>query len=329
MLKHLMLYLLPSLFFTLIVGNILIPKLRDLKIRQQIRTDGPKTHIKKTGTPTMGGLLFIISIVLSRIMVFAFTKSLPCREEILILCLMLSYGLIGFIDDYRQVLAGHSLGLKAREKIALQILFAALFMWFFVERGSTVIIPFTGKTLELGVLYPILGIVLITGSGNGMNFTDGLDGLAAGIAIFGLGAYSFITIRYICVTNNQELFSVATLALSTIGALGGFLVYNYNPAKVFMGDTGSLALGGLLAGYAIVTQTELVFIFIVAVQLIEVISVILQVFSFQVFGKRIFKMAPLHHHFELLGWREKQVVHLFWFISLAMAFLGIASMAYI
>ncbi len=315
--------------FSLVFAQILIPKLKQLKIGQQIREEGPKTHKKKAGTPTMGGLIFILSIIASRIAVYLAKKQVPTREELLILALMISYGFIGFIDDYRQVKLGRSLGLRAREKFALQVLFAALFMWFFADRGSVVIVPFSGRHLDMGFLYPILGVVLIAGSGNGMNFTDGLDGLAAGVASIGLGAYYFIANGYAQAVNRPDLAGLGYLALTSVGALLGFLAYNYNPAKVFMGDTGSLALGGLLAGYAIVTNTELVFVFIAAVQLIEVVSVILQVISFQLFGKRIFKMTPLHHHFELLGWSEKRVVFLFWLASLVMAILGIASMAYV
>jgi len=328
-LKFLALYLLSGFALSLVFGKLLIPKLRELKIGQHIRAEGPKTHHKKSGTPTMGGLIFILAITFSRAAFFAVNRGLPCREEILIWGLMVSYGLIGFIDDYRQVRLGRSLGLRAREKMALQVLFAALFIWFFVDRGSLIITPFSGRPLDIGVLYPVLGIVLIAGTGNGMNFADGLDGLAAGVAAIGLGAYSFIASGYARAMNRPDLASLSALALSSVGALLGFLVYNYNPAEVFMGDTGSLALGGLLAGYAIATNTELVFLFIAAVQLIEVVSVIMQVISFQVFGKRIFKMTPLHHHFELLGWSEKRVVHLFWFVSLVMAILGIASMAYV
>lgn len=324
-----LLCLFAGIVFSLFFAQLLIPKLKELKVGQHIREEGPKTHQKKAGTPTMGGLIFILAIITSRIAVYLITKQSPTREEILILGLMISYGLIGFIDDYRQVRLGRSLGLRAREKFALQVLFAALFMWFFVDRGSTVIVPFSGRYLDIGVLYPILGVVLIAGTGNGMNFTDGLDGLAAGVAAIGLGTYYFIANGYAQAVNRLELTGLGYLALISVGALLGFLVYNYNPAKVFMGDTGSLALGGLLAGYAIVTNTELVLLFIAGVQLIEVVSVILQVISFQLFGKRIFKMTPLHHHFELLGWSEKGIVYLFWFVSLVLAILGIVSMAYV
>jgi phospho-N-acetylmuramoyl-pentapeptide-transferase len=329
MLKPLMVHLLPGFILSALSGYLLIPKLRELKIGQHIREEGPQTHKKKAGTPTMGGLMFISAILLSRAGFFLLDRSRPTREEVLILGLMLAYGLIGFIDDYRQIRLGRSLGLRAREKMALQVLFAALFMYFFADRGSAVVLPFSGSNLDLGILYPVLGMVLIVGAGNGMNFTDGLDGLAAGVATFGLGAYAFIAHGYARAVGRPELAGLAALALVSAGALLGFLVHNYNPAKVFMGDTGALALGGLLSGYAIATRTELVLPLIALVQLVEVISVMLQVFSFQLFGKRIFKMTPIHHHFELIGWSEKRIVYLFWFVAFAGAILGMVSMAYV
>lgn len=327
--KSLGLSFLLGLAFSLIFGRLLIPELKKLKIGQQIRAEGPKSHRKKAGTPTMGGLIFILAIIMSRFIMFLFQRVVPPAEEIPIIGLMLAYGFTGFADDYKKVRSGRSLGLRAREKIALQILFAAMFLWFFADRGSTVILPFSGKILDLGILYPVLALVLIVGTGNGMNFTDGLDGLCAGVAAIGFGAYYFISSSYAQAMGRPDLFSLPSLALSSAGAVLGFLFFNYHPAKVFMGDTGSLALGGLLAGFAIATNTEIVFLFIAAIELVEVISVILQVFSFQLFGKRIFKMTPIHHHFELLGWSEKRVVYVFWLVSLFMAILGIISMAYV
>ncbi|MGI6660574.1 MAG: phospho-N-acetylmuramoyl-pentapeptide-transferase [Bacillota bacterium] len=327
--KLLVQYLLPGFILSALSGYWLIPKLRELKFGQHIREEGPQTHKKKSGTPTMGGFMFMLAIILSRTGFFALERTRPTREEILILGLMLAYGLIGFIDDYRQIRLGRSLGLRAREKMALQVLFAALFMYFFVDRSSGVIFPFSGNLLDLGILYPVLGIVLIVGTGNGMNLADGLDGLATGVAAASLGAYAFVADGYAKAVGRADLSNLTGLALVSVGALLGFLVHNYNPAKVFMGDTGALALGGLVAGFAIATRTELILPFIALVPLIEVISVMLQVFSFQVFGKRIFKMTPIHHHFELIGWSEKRIVYVFWFVALAGAILGIASMAYV
>ena len=164
-----------GLVFSLIFGRLLIPVLRKLKIGQQIRSDGPRKHLTKAGTPTIGGLIFISAILASRLVFFLWKRAVPPTEEVLILGLMLAYGLIGFIDDYRSVRFGRSLGLRAREKMALQILFAAVFLWFFVDRSSTIIIPFSGRTLDLGIFYPVVAVILVVGIGNGMNFTDGLE----------------------------------------------------------------------------------------------------------------------------------------------------------
>lgn len=317
-------------FFAAAFGKILIPYLVRLKVGQKIREEGPKSHQKKAGTPTIGGIIFILAILISQVIYHAVFSVPYSTDEILVLGLMMTYGLTGFIDDYRKVRLGRSLGLLAREKMALQVLFAAVFMWFFVDRGSRVIVPFTGAYWDLGVLYSVFGVFVIVGTGNAVNLTDGLDGLASGVVAIGLVAYYFIAVEYSRVFSpGSALRGIPALALSAAGSLGGFLLYNYHPARVFMGDTGSLALGGLLAGLAIATRTELVLPFIAAVPLAETVSVILQVASFQLFGKRIFKMTPLHHHFELLGWKETKVVMAFWVASLVFAILGIISMAYV
>jgi len=317
---------LSGLLLSLVFGNFLIPKLEQLNVGQQIRAEGPESHKKKAGTPTMGGSIFIAAIVVSRVVACLYKKEVPSREELLILGLMLSYGLIGFIDDYKKVKLGRSLGLRAREKLALQLLFAVLFLWGVPEISYQVVIPFTGSTWDMGWLYPVFALVLILGTGNGMNFTDGLDGLAAGVASIGLLSY-FVIINFVLSPSSAHTMgSLSALALCSVGALLGFFYYNHHPAKVFMGDLGSLALGGLLAGFSICTRTEMAFPFIVAVQFIEVVSVILQVASFQLFGKRIFKMTPIHHHFELLGWSERKVVYVFWCFSFVMAVIGVISL---
>jgi len=318
--------LLLGLSLSLVFGRFLIPRLEELNVGQQIRPEGPESHKKKSGTPTMGGIIFISAIIVSRVIVYLYKKTVPSKEELLILGLMVSYGLIGFIDDYRKVKLGRSLGLRAREKFALQFLFAVLFLWGMPEMNARVTLPFSGSTWDMGWLYPLFALVLILGTANGMNFTDGLDGLAAGVASIGLLAYFVIITFIISPGYGKAMGGLSSLALCSVGALLGFFYYNHHPAKVFMGDLGSLALGGLLAGFAICTRTEMVFPFIVAVQFVEVVSVILQVASFQLFGKRIFKMTPIHHHFELLGWNERKVVLLFWCFSFVMAIIGVASL---
>lgn len=308
--------------FSWVLGIGVIPLLRRLKVGQHIRTEGPKSHAKKAGTPTMGGVIFVLGTVLSLALYRGVTRTVPFKEELLILGLFVSYGAIGFTDDMRKVRGGRNLGLKAREKLAFQVLFAALFTWFFADRKG-VLIPFLGGEFSLGILYPLFAIFIIVGIGNGVNLLDGLDGLAAGVVAIGLATYAYIA--------KQGAYAlgmdISPLALSSLGAVLGFLLHNKHPAKVIMGDLGSLSLGALLAGLAVTTRTELVLIFVAAMPIIENLSVILQVASFQLTGKRILKMSPLHHHFELSGWKETTVVYVFWLAAAFFAFLGVLSMA--
>lgn len=312
-----------GVLFSIILGKIAIPWLTRLKIGQYIREEGPKAHFKKAGTPTMGGIIFVVSSLLALGAYHLLSGKPVSTEEALVQGLALSYALCGFIDDFRKVRYSRSLGLRAREKMALQIIFASFFMLWATSRGSSVIVPFSGKVLDFSVLYGAFGVFLIVGAGNAVNFTDGLDGLATGVVMSALTAYAYISGKAPIVGAQQ----LQALCLAWIGALAGFLVYNYHPAKVFMGDTGSLALGGVLAGVAIATRTELVLVFTAFVPGVEMISVILQVASFQIFGKRIFKMSPLHHHFELSGWEETTIVWVFWAVAAIMAFIGLLSMA--
>jgi len=322
--------ILSGFIFSLILGKFFIPILIRLKVGQTIRAEGPKSHHTKKGTPTIGGVIFILAIIVAYSLSLLVTDVSPSREGILVLSLSVGYGIVGFMDDYRKVRLGRSLGLRAREKMALLILLAAGFMWFFTNAGSSVIVPFSGARLDLGAFYPLFGIFVIVGTGNAMNLTDGLDGLASGVTIIGLAAYYLVALGYSRVFFvSPAKNSLPSLVLSSIGGILGFLFYNYHPARVFMGDTGSLALGGLLAGLAVATRTELCLPFFAGVPLIEALSVILQVASFQLFGKRIFKMSPLHHHFELSGWQETRVVHFFWALGFLLALFGIFSMAYV
>jgi phospho-N-acetylmuramoyl-pentapeptide-transferase len=304
---------------SLIIGAVIIPYLRRLRVGQPIRLEGPRTHMKKAGTPTMGGLIFLIG---PTAVLFCMQGALS-RNSLLVLGLTLSYALIGFLDDYRKVKRLRSLGLRAREKLFLEILFAAIFMWIVTSKSSYVIVPFTGTPIELGWFYPILGIFLIVGLGNAVNFADGLDGLAGGLVTISLAAYYYIVVS---APASLALYEMAPLIAAFIAGILAFLVYNRHPARVIMGDVGSLALGALLAGIGVTSHTELVLPFLAAVPGVEVVSVILQVASFQLFGKRIFKMSPLHHHFELSGWSETRVVYVFWAAQAVLAVLGVVSM---
>ncbi len=310
----------------IIAGSLLIPWARRLKIGQHIRSDGPKSHQTKAGTPTMGGLIFIFGAPAGLLVFRLVTRTATSLPEALVMLFPALYAVVGFVDDYRKVRLGRSLGLRAREKMALQILFAAVFMFAVsgTGRGSSIIVPFTGAELNLGMLYGAFGVLVIVSAGNGVNLTDGLDGLATGTTLLSLFAFYYIARAYSGLSNAPEL---APSTVVWIGALLGFLVYNRHPAKVFMGDTGSNALGALLSGLAIMTRTELVLLFLAGIPVIETLSDILQVASFQLFGRRIFKMAPLHHHFELSGWKETRIVAVFWAAQVVLALFGIASMA--
>ena len=315
-----------ALVAALIVGSFTIPWLRRLKMGQNIRSDGPKSHLSKAGTPIMGGLIFIAAAPVAMLAYRALTSRTTTAPEVLLMVFPALYAVVGFVDDYRKVRKGRSLGLRAREKMALQILFAALFMFAVsaTGRGTSITVPFTGARIDLGMFYGLFGVLVIVSAGNGVNLTDGLDGLAAGTTLVSLAAFYYITRMLGTLPKEPDL---GPSVLAWIGSLVGFLFYNRHPAKVFMGDTGSNALGALLAGIAILSKTELVLLFLAGIPVIETLSDILQIASFQLFGRRIFKMAPLHHHFELSGWKETRIVWMFWIAQAALALLGIVGMA--
>lgn len=303
-----------TFIITLIACPIFIKRMRLLQYGQQIREDGPGRHSEKAGTPTMGGTVFILVAVLVSIPSGKFSPVLLTAVLVILGC-----GLIGFADDYLKAAHHRSLGLKARSKIAAQILIALILIILLRLTGlySTVLtIPFTMIVIDIGLLYPLLIFILITASTNSVNLTDGLDGLAAGVSAIGLIAYAYIA-------SLSGLPELSVLAVSLAAACLGFLIYNRYPARLFMGDTGSLALGGAFAVVAVLTKTELLLIIIGLVFVVEALSVIAQVASFQLTGKRIFLMSPLHHHYELKGWSEWRVVTVFWVGSILSAILGV------
>ncbi|MGI6631940.1 MAG: phospho-N-acetylmuramoyl-pentapeptide-transferase [Bacillota bacterium] len=309
-----------------IAGRFLIPFLHRVKFGQHIREDVPKSHRKKAGTPTMGGFIFIAGGLAAALVNHLVWRTPVGTEEVLILALFLGMGLVGFVDDYRKIRRGRNLGLKAREKLALQIILAGLFMWFVAgeERGTSVVLPFLGQTVDLGFLYGLFGVFIIVGISNGVNLTDGLDGLAGSIVCIGLAAYYPVALAASSVLGGVAPLS--PLVAGSIGAILGFLVYNRHPARVIMGDVGSLALGALLSGIAVVTRTELMLLFFAFIPVVENITVIMQVISFQLFGKRIFKMTPVHHHFELMGWEERKVTSVFRVAAIIAAAIGLFAM---
>jgi len=314
-----------ALVVTFLLTSLALPLLRKLKFGQNIRNDGPESHLHKAGTPTMGGLLLLAGMALA-VLLLAWGHS----DGLLVLLVTLGFGLIGFIDDYIKVVQKRSLGLRAREKLLGQGLIAAgLAYWvvFFTDRGTAIYLPFTnlfspaGFSLDLG-WWPFLAftMLLMMGMANAVNLTDGLDGLAAGCSL--LVALGMMAVALLTDANGVAI-SMAAMA----GGCLGFLYYNRHPARVFMGDTGSLALGGGIAAAAVITGSELCLLLIGGIFVAETLSVILQVISFKLTGKRIFRMSPLHHHFELGGWRESKVVVVFWIVSAV--FVGFGLLSYI
>lgn len=302
-----------SFIVAILIGPVVINMLRRLRFGQYIRDDGPARHLTKAGTPTMGGVILIIALAVSSI--FFAGRSIYAMTALVV---TIGYGLIGFVDDFLKVVLKRPLGLKARYKLGGQILlavFLAAFAVHFLDRGTVVQLPFFDKALNFGHFYFLFVLLVLVSSSNAVNLTDGLDGLAAGISLFSAAAYVFIAIYL------QQL-DMAIFAAALAGACLGFLVFNFHPARIFMGDTGSLALGGGIASLAVLTATELSFLIIGGVFVVETLSVILQVLSFRLRGKRLLKMAPLHHHFELTGWSEAKIVYFFWAAGAVFAALG-------
>lgn len=301
-----------------LLGPICIPILHRLKFGQRIREEGPQHHQTKSGTPTMGGIMIVAALVLTTLK-FSFTSV----DILLLLFATVAFGLIGFVDDFIKVVKKRNLGLRAKQKLFLQciatvLLFAGLWwQWQGQSEEFRVSVPFTGYAVTLGVFYILFLLVVLLGATNAVNLTDGLDGLLSGTAAIVFAAYA-------CYAYWHTEYDVALFCAAMVGALIGFLVFNRHPARVFMGDTGSLAIGGALAMVAVLTHSELGLILFGLVFVIETLSVIIQVFAFQTFGKRVFRMSPLHHHFELSGWSEWEVVALFWFAAFITAFGSLA-----
>lgn len=304
-----------SLAATLCVMPLLIPFLHKIKFGQIEREEGLASHKKKQGTPTMGGIVFVIVPVL--VMLIVSPSSFTSAEMLIVVFAYLGYAAIGFLDDFLIVVKKVNDGLKPLHKFLLQSLLAVIFFVMYTQIASTDIqIPVLHITIRLGFLYFILIFIMFTAESNAVNFTDGLDGLCAGTSLVAI----FPFIIFSLLQGNSDL-AIFLLAIS--GALLGYLKFNLHPAKIFMGDTGSLALGGLLAASAMILKEELLLIIIGGVFLMEMLSVVIQVISFKSTGKRVFKMAPIHHHFELCGMKETQVVLMFWFIGFLCACLGL------
>lgn len=298
------------------LGPKVIPMLKKMKFGQTVRTEGPQSHLAKNGTPTMGGVMMIISILVSTILFAGFNF-----YTIIALISMLGFGLVGFLDDYIKVVKKRSLGLTPIQKIVGQVTLALLIplsQVIFKPEMTKLVIPFMDTTLDLGILYvPFMAFVII-GTVNAVNLTDGLDGLSSSITVI-VSAF-FIAIALMNGINEVSIFSA-----SVMGACLGFLAFNKYPAEVFMGDTGSMALGGAVVGMATLTNMTLLIPIVGGIYFAEALSVIIQVVSFKTRQKRVFKMAPLHHHFEQCGWKETKVVKRFCLTSVILLAIGFLS----
>lgn len=301
---------------------VVIPFLHKLKFGQQVRDDGPQAHLKKQGTPTMGGVVFVISVIITSLF---YIKDYP--KIIPILFMTVGFGIVGFLDDYIKIIKKNSDGLSPKQKLLCQFVITGIFAYYLMtseEVGTGMLIPFTGGMengfyLELGWLFIPALFFIVLGTDNGVNFTDGLDGLCTSVTILVATFFTVVAIG--------ENAGISPITGAVVGSLLGFLLFNVYPAKVFMGDTGSLALGGFVASTAFMMQMPLFIAIVGVIYLVEVLSVIIQVTYFKkTGGKRIFKMAPIHHHFELCGWSETRVVAVFSIVTAILcliAYLGL------
>lgn len=343
---------LTALFLGIFLGPWLIRKLREFQIGQHIREDGPKSHQKKAGTPTMGGVLIIVSIVVPTLL------WADLRQPYVWICLfaLIAFGVIGFIDDYAKVAKKRNLGLTARQKLAMQMAVAAVitvalgFMQAYSAYSTTLNVPFFKRfqpdllihsALENPWTYPLaflpfflFFVFVVVGSSNAVNITDGLDGLAIGLMVISAGALTVLAYtsghrdfaNYLGLARNPRTAELTIFCGSMVGASLGFLWWNSHPAQVFMGDVGSLSLGGAMGVVAVLIKQEILLIFIGGMFVIEMMSVILQVGSYKLRKKRIFKMAPIHHHFEALGWQESKIIARFWIIGLVLALFALTTL---
>jgi len=326
-----------AFFISLLLGPMIIRKLKKYNIGQNIREEVPENHFAKAGTPTMGGLLIIVSLLIP----IFFWADLTNRYIWLVMLATVGFGLIGFLDDYIKVIKGNPLGLRARYKFPAQIMVGLVVTLLLIYWASDpaiatrLVIPFFKRLFpDLSWFYIPFGMLVIIGASNAVNLTDGLDGLAIGPVVFATMAYTVIVyvtgnIKFAHYLNIPYVEGVGELAIfcgAVMGAGLGFLWFNSYPAQMFMGDVGSLALGGALGTLALASKQELILLVIAGVFVIEALSVIIQVISFKLTGKRVFKMAPLHHHFEKKGWEEPKIIVRFWIISIILALLSLSTL---
>ena len=311
-----------SFLLTAILCRIIIPILRNKKAGQIIRPEGPKWHATKAGTPTMGGICFIMAMLLALLGVTVYFALKGRQRELIPMALTMALavlnGMIGFVDDYCKLLKKQNEGLKAHQKFLLQVLAAGIYIFLLKTLGyidTALHVPFMGGTVELGVVYYVFAMFLIVGMVNSVNLTDGIDGLAASVTLVIAGFFGFVAFAFLHT-------SLALISGALIGGMIGFLIFNLHPAKVFMGDTGSLFLGGAVTGAAFIINEPMIIILAGGMYFVETLSVMLQVGSFKLRQKRIFKMAPIHHHLEQCGWCENKIVGVFCLLTAALCTLA-------
>ncbi len=315
---HIIRTIIIAFIISLLLGPIIIPMLKKLKVGQSIREDGPQSHLSKSGTPTMGGI-----IIFAALLIAVTTSGIFTNDMLILIMATLGFGLIGFIDDYIKVVMHRNLGLRAYQKLLAQVILALVLALYQSNTSiveTKVIFPFiSNQHLDLGPLYIPFIVFVVVGTVNAVNLTDGLDGLATGVSIIVLSFFSIVALSW-------GMGSISVFSSALTGACLGFLIHNAHPAKVFMGDTGSLALGGAISAIAILMNLSLIIPIVGGIFFAEALSVIIQVLSFKLTGKRVFLMAPLHHHFEQKGWKETKVVGVFWFITVVLCIIGIISL---
>ena len=304
-----------------IIGLIVIPMLKK-NVKQVESTYLSKKHKEKAGTPTMGGIIFILSSLITMAILIVLKKVTVSTNLFLVLFVFLSYALIGFIDDYLIIKRKNNIGLTEIQKLSLQAIVALIFFYVYMHSGAEAVLEIhtLGITINMGWFYGIFILFMLVASSNAVNITDGLDGLAGGLAVIAYLAFALISWNSFAITGTED---IAIFIFVLVGSLIGFLVFNTYPAKVFMGDTGSLALGATLAAIAIITKHEITFIVVMLVFIFETVVCLIQIVSMVFFHKKVFLMTPYHHHMEKLGWRETDIVKAFWIVGLVLSMSAI------
>lgn len=317
-------YLISSFLFTTVLGKLIIPILKKLKVGQSEREDGPRSHLRKQGTPTMGGLMIIISIIFFTLIACLVSRKSEIVKPIMMISIAsVGFGIVGFIDDFKKVVLHNTDGLNPKLKMLGLLIVSGIYTAFLVKYANIkteIILPFTDYTIFLPeYLFIPFTILVMLSATNAVNLTDGIDGLAASVSAIMITAISIISIKMGCI-------EVSIFGAIVIGSCVGFLMYNFHKAKVMMGDTGSLLLGGVISSMTIYLRIPIFLLIIAIVPIIETLSVIVQVLYFQKTGKRLLRMAPLHHHFELTGWRENRIVGAFSLVTLVCSIIGIIAL---